>query len=312
MPMGILQSQVGLVALWAVAGVSTLWILGPLVLFLSPLRRVTTEVFEDPRLADDHGGDADFARRIAELKALGFTPVGKTRERFRFFTPLHWNRVWNGCRWFASPDRRVFVEIHRLAAGHPQRMNANTTFEGGGLLVTATAPTGMGGEIGERYRRVEVGSETVDALVREHERHVNDFSREAGLRVKAATLSEMATESANISKPFIARHRLAGLYAPAIMYLMPLWAVITTIRRVHRLPWLPPALLCGMALLFAVVRLVVLPEYRRVRWLGFAVLMALLLGFPMVLPRVLPRHRSDRRGADTPGEVTPAPATNHP
>jgi hypothetical protein len=205
----------------------------------------------------------------------------------------------------------VFVEIHRLAAGHPQRMNANTTFEGGGLLVTATAPTGIGGEIGERYRRVEVASETIDALVREHERHVSDFSREAGLRVKAATLSDMATETAIMAKPFVARHRLAMLYAPAMIYLMPLWAAIGTVRRAHRLPWLPPAMLCGIALLFAIVRLVVLPEYRRIRWLGFAALMALLLGFPLVLPRFLPRHRSDHRAADNPGEVTPAPATNH-
>lgn len=309
--MGILQSQVGLVVLWIVAGLSTLWVLGPLVLFLTPLRKLEKDVFDDPRQAEAHDGDPDFERRIDELKALGFAPIGKTRERSRFFTPLHWNRVFNGCRWFASPDRRVFVEIHRLASGHPQRMSANTTFEGGGLLVTSTAPTGMGGEIGDRYRRVEIGDETVAELVREHEGHVSEFSREAGLRVKAATLSDMATEGLIIAKPFVSRHRLAGLYAMAMMYLMPLWAVIGTIGRSRRLPSLAPAMLCGMALLFALVRLVALPEYRRVRWLGMAGLMALLVGFPLILPRVLPRHRSDHRLADRPGQVA-SPSTSSP
>jgi hypothetical protein len=290
MPMGILQSQVGLLALWAVAGLTALWILGPMVLFLSPWRKLSKDIFDDPRQADAPTNDADFQRRIAELKALGFVPVGKTRERFRFFTPLHWNRVWNGCRWFASPDRRVFVEMHRLANGFPQRMGANTTFEGGGLLVTTTAPSGMGGEVGERYRRVEVGSQSVADLVREHEGNVSEFSREAGLRVKAGTLSEMAAENIVITLPFVGRHRLAGLYAIAAMYLIPLWGLIRSIFRPHRVSWLPPLMLCCIAGLFAVVRLTALPEYRRIRWFALAGLIALLLGGPLLLPRVMPRH----------------------
>ena len=49
----------------------------------------------------------DYDRRFAELKALGFVPAGKTIDRFRFFTPLHWLWVSNGSRWFVSPDRKV-------------------------------------------------------------------------------------------------------------------------------------------------------------------------------------------------------------
>ena len=36
--MGILQSPFALAVLWVVAGLASLWILGPLLLFLSPLR----------------------------------------------------------------------------------------------------------------------------------------------------------------------------------------------------------------------------------------------------------------------------------
>ncbi len=310
--MGILQSQVGLVFLWVAAGLASLWVLGPLFLFLSPLRKYDTEVRNDPREVEPRGKDPDYHRRFAELKALGFLPVGKNIERFRFFTPLHWLWISNGSRWFASPDRRVFVELHRLSGGHPQRMSANTTFEGGGLLATSTAPTGMGGEIGERYRRVEIGDETVAALVREHERHVGDFSREVGLRVKPGTLAEMAAETRILSKPFVSRNRFIGLYAIAAIYVMPLWTVIGMMGRARKLLWLPPACLCGAAALFALLRLAVLPEFRRVRWLGFVGLMALALGLPLLSSRLAPRHRLDHRAGVPPSAVTPAATTDHP
>jgi hypothetical protein len=308
MPMGFVQSQVGLLVLWAAAGVTALWILGPMVLFLTPLRTYDTDMRDDPREADPRGKDSEYDRRFAELTARGFVPIGKTVERFRFFTPLHWRYVTSGSRWLASPDRRVLLEIYRLAAGHPMRMCANTIFEGGGLLATSTAPTGVGSEIGERYRRVEVSGDSVDEFLREHERHVSEFSREVGLRVKAATLAEVAAETRILSRPFVTRARLAGPYAFAMIYLMPAWGVLSTAGHAHRVRWLPPAMLCGAALLFAIIRVTVLPEYRRFRWLAFAGLMAIVLGIPLVLPRMLPRHRSDHRAADHSAETTP-PAT---
>jgi hypothetical protein len=311
MPMGILQSQVGLVALWAAAGLAALWVLGPLFLFLSPLRKYDTDVGDDPREVEPRGKDPDYDRRFAELKALGFVPIGKTRERFRFFTPLHWLWLSNGCRWFASPDRRVYVEIHRLASGHPQRMSANTTFEGGGLLATSTAPTGMGGEIGERHRRVEIGDETVAELVSEHERHVSEFSRDAGLRVKAGTLAEMAVETRILSKPFVSRNRFIGLYAIAAIYVMPLWAVIGMMGRARNL-WLAPLFLCGAAALFALLRLAVLPEFRRFRWVAFVGVIALSLGVPFLSARLITHHRVDHRAAAHPSDLTPAATSNHP
>jgi hypothetical protein len=303
MPMGILQSQVGLVVLWSAAALASLWVLGPLFLFLSPLRTYETEVRDDPRETEPSGKDPDYDGRYAELNALGFVPIGKTRERFRFFTPLHWLRLWNGCRWFASPDGRVYVEIHRLASGHPQRMSANTIFEGGGLLATSTTATGMGGEIGERYRRVEIGGENVAELVREHWRHVADFSHDAGLRVKAGTLAELAAELRVLTEPFVSHNRFVGLYAIASIYVMPVWVVISKMGRAHKLPWLPPACLCGLAALFALVRLTVLPEFRRVRWLAFVGLMALSLGVPLLSTRLMPRHRSGHRTGGQPSDV---------
>jgi hypothetical protein len=289
MPMGMMHSQVVLVALWAAAALTSVWVLGPMLLFLSPLRRHDSDAFDDPREVEPSGKDPDFDRSSAELKALGFVPVGKTVERFRFFTPLHWRWVSNGTRWFASPDRKVYVAINRLSPGHPQRMSADTTFEGGGLLTTSTTPTGMGGEIGERHRRVEVGSESAGELVREHERQVKDFSRDADLRVKPATLADMAAETLVMSRPFVARGRVAPLYFIAMIYLVPFWSVIYALGRSHHVSWVPAASLCVAAGLFALVRLVALPEYRGFRWLGFVGLVAFGFLFPVLM--ILSLHR---------------------
>jgi hypothetical protein len=266
----MLQSQLVLVIAWALAVLASIWVLGPLLLFLSPLRRHEIDVQDDPREAEPRGNDRDYERSVAELKAAGFAPVGKTIERFRFFTPLHW--IWrsDGARWFASPDREVFVELERLAAGHPQTLCANTIFDGGGLLATSTAPSGMGGEVGDRYRRVEVEDRGVAALLHEHERHVADFSRDAGLHARAGTLAEMAAETHVLAQPFVTRNRFVGLYLFATIYLLPLHQLIQMSDRPPRLPLLIPGLFCGAAALFALIRLLVLPEFKRFRWVAIA------------------------------------------
>ena len=202
----------------------------------------------------------------------------------------------------------MYVEIHRLSGGHPQQMGANTIFEGGGLLNTSTAPTGMGGEIGERYRRVEIGDVNVSELVREHQRHVAEFSRDVGLRVKAGTLTEVAAETSILSKPFVARSRFVGLYVTAAILVMPAWGVIGSLGRPHSVPGLLPAMLCGLVILFALFRLLVLPEFRRVRWLGLAGLLALGMAIPLWSARMIGRHRLDHRNGVRAGNVT-APAT---
>jgi hypothetical protein len=303
MPMASVQSQLVLVALWAVAGVAAVWVIGPLFLFLTPLRTYETDVREDARETEPRGKEPEYDRRVAELKAAGFEPIGKTVEHIRFFTPLHWRWRSHGARWFASPDRKVYVEIHRLAAGHPQRMSANTVFDGGGLLATSTAPTGMGGEIGERYRRVEIGAEGVDELVRAHQLHVADFSRDAGLRAKAGTLAEVAAETCAITAPFISRGRFAGLYAVAALYVMPVFSVLRMIGRTHRVSWLAPAGLCVAASLFALFRLMALPEFRRTRWVAVVGVVAVSVGL-LALVEVAARHRPNHRPTAA-GHLTP-------
>ena len=109
--MGILQSQVGLVTLWAAAGLATLGLSGLCPRSSRPSGSTTPKCAMTRARSNPAANIPTTTVVFAELKALGFVPIGKTRERFRFFTPLHWLWLSNGCRWFASPDRRVHVEI---------------------------------------------------------------------------------------------------------------------------------------------------------------------------------------------------------
>jgi hypothetical protein len=151
------------------------------------------------------------------------------------------------------------------------------------LLSTSTTPSGTGGEIGDRYRRVEIEDRGVAALIREHERQVGDFGRDAGLRPKAGTLAEVAEECRILAQPFVIRTRFTSLYFIAAFYVLPLYTLIGMIGRPNRPPVLVPAFICGAAVLFAVIRLVSLPELRRFRWLGIAALMAAGVLFPLLL-----------------------------
>lgn len=281
--MELLQSHVALVALWTVATLASIWVLGPLLLFLSPLRTFETEVREAPREAEPRGHDPDYERQFAELRVRGFQPVGKTVESAHFFTPMHWRWVSRGTRWLASSDRKVYVGISRLG-DHPQRLSAETIFEGGGVLVTSTAPSGLDDQFAERYRRIEVSYAGPDEFIAEHGQNVSNFSREVGLRAKAATLAEVAAELAILTKPYVVRQRLAKLYLPAAVFLLPLWSLLPMLGRPHVPPWLPPAGLCVSAALFALIRLTALPEFRRVyRWSAMAGLMIFALLLPMLL-----------------------------
>ncbi len=281
--MEILQSHVGLVALWGAAILASLWVVGPLLLFPSPLRSAAIEVRDDPREAEPRKREPEYERRFAELRARGFQPVGKTTESVRFFTPLHWRWVANGTRWLASPDRKLYVGISRIG-DRPQRLNAATIFEGSGMLMTSTTPANFAADLGERYRRVEIGQQGPDELITEHDRNVGDFSREVGLHAHAATLAQIAAELAVITKPYIVRRRLAKLYVPAMVFLLPLQSLVPMIHRGRVPPWLPPTSLCLLATLFALARVLVLPEFRRVpRRLALAG----MLGYGLLLPQLL-------------------------
>ena len=94
--------------------------------------------------------------------------------------------------------------------------------------------------------------------------------------------------------------------------MLPLWTVIAMMGRARKLvPWLPLVFLCGAAALFALLRLAVLPEFRRVRWLAFVGLMALTLGVPLWSARCCGGTGWTRRSVQ-PSDVTPTATSNRP
>jgi hypothetical protein len=59
-------------------------------------------------------------------------------------------------RWLGAPDRRTFVELHRIILDEPVRFGAVTLVEGGGMVRTTCPGSGLSTDVGLRYRRAEV------------------------------------------------------------------------------------------------------------------------------------------------------------
>ena len=96
--------------LWALAVAAGVWIIVPAIGFAVYPLKFEVEVNEDPRVAEARGEDAAYDGWFQEFAALGFVPLGKTVEKCRFFTPLHWNwRSTAPACWRRPIARRSFV-----------------------------------------------------------------------------------------------------------------------------------------------------------------------------------------------------------
>jgi len=232
-----------------VAALDSVWILG--LLF-------EVDINEDPRVAEARGDDAAYDGWFQEFAALGFVPLGKTVEKCRFFTPLHWNWRSHGTRVLASPDRKTFVCMHRVAGANPLRVNLVTTFVGGGVLETATPEMGLVINKGDD-RRIEVDEGDAAAIVRRHHQHVEEFS--AGrLTVEAMTFRELGARMVAYDQRNVPRSNLVATYMLFPMVGMFMFQTIWDSDPAAAPRWLRPATLCLTALVFAACRWASLPH----------------------------------------------------
>jgi hypothetical protein len=119
--------------LWVPAALGLIWMLGPLVLFWSPLRRQERRPLPDPPPVDD----PELARRIDEYRARGLELSGWVRSRCWFFTPVHWRFSPQPEAWLTSADGKTHVALYRPSlAERPTSTCAWTAFEGAGPLST--------------------------------------------------------------------------------------------------------------------------------------------------------------------------------
>jgi hypothetical protein len=247
---------------WVIAVAGAVWILGPGVMFALGRRRFSFELNEDPTAAEPRDGDAVYQKYYQELYALGYRPVGRAVETIKYFSPIHWRWRSSGSRLMQSPDRKTTIAFYRVA-NHPLRFSATTLFEGGGALATVYTAMKQNARPKGNYRYVELLKTEPAQLVEDHAANVADFAERRDLKIKRATLREYCEENIEIEKRVLPISFGIGMYLiVASMYVMPAVMVLRPSSRVFNFdPWFHPAfVLCGAALLFALMRFAMLPS----------------------------------------------------
>ena len=165
------------------------------------------DVREDPARAQPPAGDADYERRSAQFRELGFVPAGISMESAWFLTPFKWYwRTLEGERWFVSPDGRTFVTLNRLIREEPVRFGACTIFDGDAIVRTSCPGAGIATTSGN-YRRHELRKVDPAALLAAHAEHVEAFSRETGRLAREANMKEVADAESEHSRQLLLGRR---------------------------------------------------------------------------------------------------------
>jgi hypothetical protein len=195
------------------AALGLLWMLVPLVMASIGWNVVQVTVLEDPISVEPGSGDPSYRLRFNQLVAAGFKPLGTTMETCWFNTPLRWQRrSLQGERWLGAPDRRTFVELHRIILDEPVRFGAVTLVEGGGMVRTTCPGAGLSRDIGLRYRRAEIQNVDAADLLGRHRSNVEEFCRQRGLAVRQATLQEVAAEDAACTRLTLKKLKTRGYW----------------------------------------------------------------------------------------------------
>ena len=167
----------GQLFLWTAAGLIVLWTCGPSVLEWLGFRRLFAEGHEDPAAAEP-GDEPPYAAVAAELKSLGFEPIGVKTSRL-WFTSFSWTKTFRVLL-FATPQRDVVAALYRLIPGEPWRLAYSTAFTDGSLVQSGHQMCNLKIEHDDYLRW---GSATIDRaeLLRMH-RDVSEQFRAKGGR----------------------------------------------------------------------------------------------------------------------------------
>jgi hypothetical protein len=198
-----------LAVLWLGAGTVALWTLLPAVLNALGLTFRQSSIEEDPAALEPAGDDAEYEELFAQLRRLGFEPVG-TRTTTCWFFLHHWYRTFPS-RVFAARQGDAIALTYKLRAWDPWRLCFVTAFSDGAIVETANQ---MASFLIDEPDHLRWGLPTPDrALLLERHREVcRKFAAEGSRRV-AVLPAEAVNQhiSHHQSRYHRRRHRWAGL-----------------------------------------------------------------------------------------------------
>ena len=169
---------------------------------------------------------------------MGFRRVGRIVESAWFFSPLRWHWRSQGSTWLVAKDGKTFVSVFKPRGRDRWMTSAMTLFSGGGYVDTISSKAGLQVLSGDQWR-VELGDVEPAELIAEHQRSVDDFGRERGVAVKAASFREMVGVMNAFQQSVLPRRRVASLLLIAIFLAVALLPLLSTHWKIGGT--LPPA-----------------------------------------------------------------------
>jgi hypothetical protein len=124
-----------LAVLWLGAGAVALWVLLPAVLNALGLTFRQSYIGEDRAALEPVGDDAEYEEVFAQLRRLGFEPIGKRTTTCWFFLH-HWYRTFRS-RVFAARQGDAIALTYKLRAWDQWRLCFVTAFSDGAIVETA-------------------------------------------------------------------------------------------------------------------------------------------------------------------------------
>jgi hypothetical protein len=121
--------------LWLGAGAVVLWRWLPAVLNALGLTLFRVSMDDDAGALEPSGDDAAWEQLFAQLRCLGFVPVGRRSKKCWFYTH-HWCRNFQA-RIFAVPQGDCFAVTYKLRPWDSWRLCFVTAFSDGAIVETA-------------------------------------------------------------------------------------------------------------------------------------------------------------------------------
>jgi hypothetical protein len=124
-----------LVGLWLGAGTVALWMLLPAVLNALGLTFRQSSIEENPSALEPVGDDAEYEELFAQLRRLGFEPIGKRTTTCWFFVH-HWYRTFRSLA-FAARQGDAIALTYKLRPWDRWRLCFVTAFSDGAIVESA-------------------------------------------------------------------------------------------------------------------------------------------------------------------------------
>jgi hypothetical protein len=174
--------------LWGLAATAVAWVCLPNVMQLLGQTRFESETDEDAAAIEPTGDDPEYAALVADLRRLGFEPLGIRWTTGRFYCG-HWVKTFRSPT-FATPRRDCFASVWRFFPNDPWRLGFLTAFTDGGLVESANQMESFKIQE-ERHWRWGFATPDRGELLGRHRELVEQYTAEHGCTVDNTSLQRL-------------------------------------------------------------------------------------------------------------------------